>query len=164
MVSQLLFGERFSIVESSGTWLRIETLFDAYTGWIDSAQYGYVRWDEDTPGIIAGREMDCIREDGSRMKIIPGSELFEVKDDFSGFRVGGENYMMPGMDPVKLAPAATRGDSIAVPEHPVPVGRTNTDGYRLLRPCADRLQNTRDSFAPRCLTAGSERHHRRFYQ
>jgi hypothetical protein len=89
MVTQLLFGERFSIVESSGTWLRIETLFDTYSGWIDSAQYG------------------CIREDGSRMKIIPGSELFEVKDDFSGFRAGGENYVLPGMDPVKFAPAAS---------------------------------------------------------
>jgi hypothetical protein len=107
MVSQLLFGERFSIIESSGTWLRIETLFDAYTGWIDSAQYGYVIWDAHTPGIVAGREVDCIREDGSRIKIIPGSELFEVKDDFSGFKVGGENYLLPGMDPGKFAPAAT---------------------------------------------------------
>jgi hypothetical protein len=107
MVSQLLFGERFSIVESSGSWHRIETLFDTYSGWIDSAQYGYVRWDEHTPGIVTGSEMDCIREDGSRMKITPGSELFEVKEDFSGFRVGGDNYMMPGMDPAKLAPATT---------------------------------------------------------
>jgi hypothetical protein len=111
MVSQLLFGERFSIVESSGTWLRIETLFDTYAGWIDSAQYGYVRWDEEKPGIIAGRELECIREDGSRMKIMPGSELFEVKDDFSGFRVGGENYIMPGMDPMKFAPADTPAET-----------------------------------------------------
>ena len=107
MVSQLLFGERFGIVESSGTWLRIETLFDTYSGWIDSAQYGYVRWPEELPVVIAGREMECIREDGSRMKIIPGSELFEVKDDFSGFRAGGENYVLPGMDPVKFATAAS---------------------------------------------------------
>ena len=107
MVSQLLFGERFSIVESSGTWQRIETLFDTYNGWIDSAQYGYLGWIEQQPGMIAGREMDCIREDGSRIKIVPGSELFEVKDDFSGFRVGGENYLLPGMDPIKLAPAAS---------------------------------------------------------
>ncbi len=140
MVSQLLFGERFGIVESSGTWLRIETLFDTYTGWINSAQYGYVRWDEEKPGIIAGREMECIREDGSRMKIVPGSELFELKGDFSGFRAGSENYVLPGMDPIKFAPAVhTRGDSDAVSEHPIPVGRTNTDGYRLLRPCADFL-------------------------
>ncbi len=77
MVSQILFGERFSIIESSGTWLRIETLFDTYTGWIDSAQYGYIGWNEEFPGIIAGRELDCIREDGSQMTMAPGSELFE---------------------------------------------------------------------------------------
>jgi gamma-D-glutamyl-L-lysine dipeptidyl-peptidase len=111
MVSQVIFGERFSIVENSGTWLRIETLFDTYSGWIDSTQYGYVSWDEHTPGIVAGRGMDCIREDGSRIKITPGSELFEVKNDFSGFRVGGENYMMPGMDPAKVAPAATPAET-----------------------------------------------------
>jgi len=111
MVSQLLFGERFGIVESSGTWLRIETLFETYTGWIDSAQYGYLGWNEDKPGIIAGREINCIREDGSRMKLMPGSELFEVKDDFSGFMAGGENYIMQGMDPVKFAAAATPGET-----------------------------------------------------
>jgi len=111
MVSQLLFGERFGIVESSGTWLRIETLFDAYAGWIDSAQYGYGLWNEEKPGIIAGRETECIREDGSRMKIMPGSELFNVKDDFSGFRVGGENYILPGMDPGNFAPAATPAET-----------------------------------------------------
>jgi hypothetical protein len=111
MVSQLLFGERFSIVESSGTWLRIETLFDTYAGWIDSAQYGYVRWNEHTPGILVCREMDCIKADGSSMTIIPGCELFEVKDDFSGFRVGGENYLLPGVDPEKFAPAASPAET-----------------------------------------------------
>jgi gamma-D-glutamyl-L-lysine dipeptidyl-peptidase len=107
MVSQILFGERFSIIESSGAWLRTETLFDAYTGWIDSSQYGYFRWDEHTPGIVAACNTDLIREDGSRMTITPGCELFEVKDDFSGARVGGENYLLPGMNPGKFAPAAS---------------------------------------------------------
>ncbi len=112
MVSQILFGERFSIIETSGTWSRVETLFDSYTGWIDSAQHGYISWNEEQPGIIAGREIHCIREDGSRMTIVPGSELFEIKDDFSGFRLGGENYLMAsGLHPDLLAPAPTPGET-----------------------------------------------------
>jgi hypothetical protein len=107
MVSQILFGERFSIIETSGTWIRVETLFDSYSGWIDSAQRGYISWNEEQSGIIAGHEIHCIREDGSRMTIVPGSELFEIKDDFSGFRLGDENYILQGMNPDTFIPAAT---------------------------------------------------------
>ncbi len=111
MVSQILFGERFSIIETSGTWIRVKTLFDSYSGWIDGAQLGYISWNEEQSGIIAGREVNCIREDGSRMTIVPGSELFEIKDDFSGFRLGDENYLMPGFSPDMLAPAPTPGET-----------------------------------------------------
>ncbi|MEI6851983.1 MAG: C40 family peptidase [Bacteroidota bacterium] len=38
MVSQLLFGELFEILEPSGSWLKISALFDAYEGWIDAKQ------------------------------------------------------------------------------------------------------------------------------
>ena len=39
MVSQLLFGETYSIVEQFGNWIRIESETDHYTGWIDSKQH-----------------------------------------------------------------------------------------------------------------------------
>lgn len=35
MVSQLLFGETFRVVEDYKNWLRINTTFDSYEGWID---------------------------------------------------------------------------------------------------------------------------------
>jgi len=35
MVSQLLFGECYQIIEEKENWLQILTLFDSYTGWID---------------------------------------------------------------------------------------------------------------------------------
>ncbi len=94
MVSQIIFGERFSIIENSGTWIRVETLFDSYTAWIDSSQGGYIGWDEGQSGIIAGRELICIREDGSQMTLVPGSELFGLSDDFSGFTIGGSKYRL----------------------------------------------------------------------
>ena len=39
MVSQLLFGEAFKIIESSPKWTKIVSAFDAYEGWIDSKQF-----------------------------------------------------------------------------------------------------------------------------
>lgn len=38
MVSQLLFGELFSIIGQEGSWLQVQCDFDAYTGWIDIKQ------------------------------------------------------------------------------------------------------------------------------
>jgi gamma-D-glutamyl-L-lysine dipeptidyl-peptidase len=39
IVSQVLFGEHFEILESDNQWSRIKLFFDDYEGWIDSKQY-----------------------------------------------------------------------------------------------------------------------------
>ncbi|WP_320814704.1 C40 family peptidase [Flavobacterium sp.] len=38
-VSQLLFGEHFTILEQDKKWTKIEVAFDNYIGWIDNKQY-----------------------------------------------------------------------------------------------------------------------------
>jgi hypothetical protein len=39
IVSQVLFGEHFEILEKLNQWSRIKLQFDAYEGWVDSKQY-----------------------------------------------------------------------------------------------------------------------------
>ena len=39
MVSQLLFGEHFKIIEIRKTWSKVRIAFDNYEGWIDNKQY-----------------------------------------------------------------------------------------------------------------------------
>ena len=39
MVSQLLFGEIFEILEKDGKWIQIKMTYDNYVGWIDMKQY-----------------------------------------------------------------------------------------------------------------------------
>lgn len=39
IVSQVLFGEHFEILEKSKQWSRIKTQYDGYEGWVDSKQY-----------------------------------------------------------------------------------------------------------------------------
>ncbi|PKL81421.1 MAG: hydrolase Nlp/P60, partial [Ignavibacteriae bacterium HGW-Ignavibacteriae-3] len=36
MVSQVLFGETFTIIENYNDWLRVQLTFDSYEGWIDA--------------------------------------------------------------------------------------------------------------------------------
>lgn len=39
MVSQVLFGEHFEVLETAGQWTRIRLQYDGYEGWMDSKQY-----------------------------------------------------------------------------------------------------------------------------
>lgn len=39
IVSQVLFGEHFEVVETDRQWVKIKLQFDDYEGWIDSKQY-----------------------------------------------------------------------------------------------------------------------------
>ena len=37
-VSQVLFGEHFTIIDQQKQWMKIQLYFDQYEGWIDSKQ------------------------------------------------------------------------------------------------------------------------------
>lgn len=39
MVSQVLFGEHFEIIERSGSWCRVKLAYDGYEGWLSSVQF-----------------------------------------------------------------------------------------------------------------------------
>ena len=79
-------------------------LLRGYTGWIDSLPGGYKVWREELQGIITGGMLTCIREDGSRMTLMPGSELFGLREDLSAFSLGDEHFLTPGTDITMLAP------------------------------------------------------------
>ena len=55
MISQLLYGEHFKIIEKRGRWSRIRIAYDSYEGWIDNNQYllisegDYFRLDSQEP-------------------------------------------------------------------------------------------------------------------
>ena len=39
MVSQLVFGDHFEVLETQDRWVRIRAGYDEYEGWIDPKQY-----------------------------------------------------------------------------------------------------------------------------
>jgi len=102
MVSQILFGERFSIAEASGYWLKIVTLFDGYEGWIDSSQGGYALFSEITEGVIAACEIVCEEMNGTRCILPAGSELFNLSEKYSSFSAGNLSYSITGKLPASF--------------------------------------------------------------
>ncbi|MFA7444854.1 MAG: C40 family peptidase [Flavobacteriaceae bacterium] len=54
MVSQLLFGEHFQILEQSKGWVKIKLQFDGYEGWIDEKQYQPIS--ESEFGLLSSKE------------------------------------------------------------------------------------------------------------
>lgn len=92
MVSELLFGERFQIIDVAASWVKIETIFDLYTGWIDTLHSGYERWDEGSQGIITGNQLICLKEDNTALSLSPGSEILGLNGSFSGFTIGGKQF------------------------------------------------------------------------
>ncbi|HPT11219.1 MAG TPA: C40 family peptidase [Bacteroidales bacterium] len=94
MTSQILFGERFGIVESASNWLKVVTLFDSFTGWIDGSQAITQEWDPAEKGIITGRELRCIRPDRSVITLMPGSELFRADLATGTFLCADEEWQL----------------------------------------------------------------------
>jgi gamma-D-glutamyl-L-lysine dipeptidyl-peptidase len=74
IVSQVLFGEHFSILEKQKQWIKIKLQFDDYEGWVDEKQFQY----------ISEKDYDNL----SQQEIILNSDLLE-------YVTGKDNFMMP---------------------------------------------------------------------
>src|SRR5690606_13764748 len=48
MLSQLLFGDLFSIIEKTEKWLKVRTEYEDYESWIDAKQFASLDCDEFT--------------------------------------------------------------------------------------------------------------------
>lgn len=97
MVSQLLFGDHFEILESSDRWVRIKTGYDDYEGWVDSKQFIPVDIDTfntlNTGGTILGLKIHHpVRNTVSDeiINIVAGSTLPGYLD--GRFRIGKTVY------------------------------------------------------------------------
>lgn len=81
MVSQVLFGEHFEIINESGTWSYVRLAYDFYEGWIDKKQYvliselDYLRLNASSP-CYSGELVDfLIHSSGELMTLSLGSNL-----------------------------------------------------------------------------------------
>lgn len=77
MVSQLLFGETYAVVELQEKWVKIITSFDDYEGWISRVQFtalsteGYQKLQQDVPVLTAQIITAATREKDSSTMYLP---------------------------------------------------------------------------------------------
>ncbi len=81
MISQVLFGEHFKIIETRKKWSKIRIAFDNYEGWIDANQYEEITEEifiniEKSETILAHELIDFAIDEEEKFNIIPlGSSL-----------------------------------------------------------------------------------------
>lgn len=85
MVSQILYGEFFKVLEQRKKWSKIRLDFDNYEGWIDNNQYeeitkeDYTKFQKKSP-ILVGNLVEFVNLDKDQLMPIPlGSSLVPLK-------------------------------------------------------------------------------------
>jgi hypothetical protein len=116
MVSQVLFGEFFEVLEKSEKWSRIRTAHDAYEGWMDNKQYDHLfadQFDElrQKPLLRVADQMAKIHVQQALMYVPMGAALPYF--DKGSIRLGRNCTFLF--------------------ECTIPLGRTFLAGYRLFR-------------------------------
>lgn len=99
MVSQLLFGETFSVIEEHKEWLRIQNSFDSYEGWLDRKVCILIDQEEydllSLSGItsIATRLFCAMaKSNGHGIRLCPGSNLYNYDSQNGTFKLINEEY------------------------------------------------------------------------
>ena len=76
MISQLLFGEHFKVLEKRNKWSRVRAIFDKNEGWIDNKQYIEIEENEfdklnKNTNYLAGELIDFLTDDQQGLIPIP---------------------------------------------------------------------------------------------
>ena len=100
MVSQILFGEHFKVLEKRKKWSKVRLHFDSYEGYIDNKQFEEITEESYSNlskkgGYIAGELIDFITDEkGNLSTICLGSTLPFYNG--SRFKVNTSNYIYEG--------------------------------------------------------------------
>ncbi len=101
MVTQLLFGETYQVLEIQDKWCRIKSDFDQYEGWIDAKLYepmveGEVeRWRNARKWIVPGPFAKIICEPSKEAVFLSGgSAVWFNGQDMNSFVIGNREYYL----------------------------------------------------------------------
>lgn len=92
MLSQIVFGERYSVIDKAGSWIKIETLFDNYLGWIDMDHLQHSQVEGISGGLVLNRSLTCYKNDKTKMVLEPGCEISNPDFALKLFFAGNNQY------------------------------------------------------------------------
>ncbi|MEI7663385.1 MAG: SH3 domain-containing protein [Bacteroidota bacterium] len=109
MVTQVLFGELYRVVEKESSWVKIQLVYDNYEGWIQMLQANYI--DEAEFHRLAGSETQMTNDlvqllvnetKNTMIPILPGSSLPALEGQ--RLTIGSDVYLYEGSvaDPTEL--------------------------------------------------------------
>jgi len=92
MLSQLLFGEKYHILDQAGHWLKVETIFDNYSGWVDLNHLQGFADNDNKCGNVLNRSLSCFKNDGTKMILEAGCEIYNPDFENKTFTAGKDIY------------------------------------------------------------------------
>ncbi|MGA2406666.1 MAG: C40 family peptidase [Bacteroidales bacterium] len=92
MLSQILFGEKYTVIDKAGSWMKIEPVFDKYMGWIDMDHLQHSPVEGSTCGHVLNRSLLCYKTDKTKMVLEAGCEVFNPDFEDKLFFVGNNKY------------------------------------------------------------------------
>ena len=92
MISQVLFGEKYSVTDKSGSWLKIITSFDNYKGWIDIEHLQHTVDEGISSGHVLNRSLLCFKNDKTKIILEAGCEIFDPDFEDKVFAIGKNIY------------------------------------------------------------------------
>ncbi|MBP5708672.1 MAG: C40 family peptidase [Bacteroidales bacterium] len=90
--SQILFGEKYSIIDHKDNWTKIKMLFDGQEGWIDAKhEPGTICLEESRPYTL-NRRLLCCKEDNTSVFLEAGCDIYNPDFILKSFRINGETF------------------------------------------------------------------------
>ena len=109
MVSQLLFGDVFEILEENAKWIKIKNAFDNYEGWIDAKQCLNITSEyflKKKPQILQSSMdlVDYVQDNNKHLlPVVLGSSVFGMKDLGYDFEINQNDGSVRKQDIVSTA-------------------------------------------------------------
>jgi hypothetical protein len=88
MLSQVLFGERYKIIDQAGKWIKVETRFDNYHGWLDLDHLQHSVDTNNDRSVVLSKSLLCHKNDNTKLILEPGSEIYNPDLNAKTFTIG----------------------------------------------------------------------------
>jgi cell wall-associated NlpC family hydrolase len=92
MLSQVLFGEKYEVLDRVGHWMKIVTRFDNYAGWIDTNHVQQTAEAENSKGYVLNKSLLCFKEDKTKLVLEAGCEIYDPDFKNKIFKAGEHTY------------------------------------------------------------------------
>jgi gamma-D-glutamyl-L-lysine dipeptidyl-peptidase len=96
MLSQILFGESYRIIDQAGSWIKIEMFFDNNRGWIDLGHLQQSPEINNGKSFVLNRSLQCQKNDKTNLILEPGSQIYNPDFNDKTFMLGKSLFSATG--------------------------------------------------------------------